>query len=153
MEEVVPCIGKHIFGTEIVGRNGVYFTKRLMLDYKLNPNYGIYKWATRMTQLNKLIPYMPNNALNKKGLVKKLFNEMYHQEILDGALPRMYQSQLYHMEWNIYEEPYAKTVHKLELIELLVKAVALEGESMLELEQKFNDRGKARSKREIVLKK
>ena len=53
MEEVVFGIGEHIFGSDIVGCNGVYYLKRLTHDYKLNPNCRIRKWATLMTQLNK----------------------------------------------------------------------------------------------------
>ena len=97
---------------------------------------------------------MPSKALDKKGVVKELFNKMDHQEILDGALPLIYQAQLHQMEWNIYEESYAKTVDKLESIEPSIKVKALKEKEMLELKEKTMAEAKCvASAVVIVLKK
>ena len=61
-----------------------------MRDFKVNPSRGIYKWATRVTQLNEFISYMPSKALDKKTVLKELFDEMDHRKLLNAALPRTY---------------------------------------------------------------
>ena len=66
MEEIMFRIGKHIFGTNMIGRNAYYCLKHLMCDYNMNPSYRICKCASLMSQLNDYITYMPNQAFDKK---------------------------------------------------------------------------------------
>ena len=125
LEEVVFQTGEHIFGTNMVRCNGVYCLKRFMRDYKVNSSRDIREWATRMTQLNEFIPYMLSEALDKKTVLKELFNKMDHWELLNVALPHTHRNRLLNMEWNTYKESYDETVDKLELIEPAIKAEAL----------------------------
>ena len=83
-------LGELIFDTDIVGQNPYYCFRRLMRDYKVNPKHGICICAAWMSQLNNFIPFMQNNALDKKGVEKALFTKIDIWEILDSALPKTY---------------------------------------------------------------
>ena len=79
---------------------------------------------------------MPSKALNKKKVLKELFNEIDPQELLDYALPCSYWLQLHNMEYNIYEESYNETVDKLELIGPSIKAEALKEKEIPKVKEK-----------------
>ena len=91
LKEKLFQLGELIFGTDIVRWNRYYCLKRLMHDYKVNPNPGICKWVAWMSQLNNFISFMPDKDLDKKDIERTIFTEMDIQEVHNGALPLIYQ--------------------------------------------------------------
>ena len=49
----------------MISRNAYYLCRRLIRDYKVNPERGIKEWQWRMTQLNGYIMVLPSDALKK----------------------------------------------------------------------------------------
>ena len=111
-----------------------------MRDCKVNPIPGICEWATRITQLIEFTTYMPSKVLDKKSVLKELFDEMNHKDLLDAILPHTYCSRLLNMEWDVCEESYDETVDKLESIEPSIKVEALKDKEILELKEKVKRR-------------
>mmetsp|Transcript_13540 Transcript_13540/g.14597 ORF Transcript_13540/g.14597 Transcript_13540/m.14597 type:complete len:83 (+) Transcript_13540:48-296(+) len=77
----------------MVGQNAYYLLRRLFRDYKVNPSRGIKEWGDRVKILPTHIPFVINNALDKKGAENQLFTEQEMQEILDTSLPRNYPGE------------------------------------------------------------
>ena len=69
-------LGGIIFGTNIVGVNAYYLLRRLIWDYKVNPNQGSKEWSDRLKQLQTYIPYVPSKILDKRGAAKAKFTEI-----------------------------------------------------------------------------
>ena len=124
LEEILFRLEELIFGTDMIGRNTYYLCRRLIRDYKVNPERGIKEWQWRMTQLNGYIMLLPSDALEKRDEVKQEFTELELREILHMALPNSYRKKLTGNDWNIYEQPFMSTVDKLVTVEPDIKAKA-----------------------------
>ena len=57
------------------------------------------------------------------------------QEILNNSLPRNYRNELISKGWNNYKEPFQQAVDRLEVAELVFKAVAATAKSIADLKQ------------------
>ena len=59
-------------------------------------------------------------------------------EILNNALPMNYREELTSKQWNIYEQPFQKTVDRLETVEPAIKKAAVTAKSIANLNMKCN---------------
>ena len=48
VEDCFFCLGEIVFGIDMVGANAYYLLRRLIRDYKVNPNRGIKEWSDRV---------------------------------------------------------------------------------------------------------
>ena len=130
----------------MISRNAYYLLRRLIHDYKVDPHRGIKEWQWRINQLNSYIKFMPSKALEKRDGVKEEFTELDLREILDMAMPHSYRKKLTGNDWNIYEQPFMKTIGKLITFEPDIKAEATKAKSDKELADKvYGNKGTKRN--------
>ena len=89
-----------------------------------------------MIQLNGYIKFMPSEALEKRDGVKEEFTELDLRKILDMAMPHSYRKKLTGNDWNIYKQPFMKTIDKLVTYEPDIKAEVAKAKSNKELADK-----------------
>ena len=143
LAEMFIWLGTMVFGTDMVGENAYYCLRYLIQDYKVNPNQGIQEWADEVKVLLIYIPFIPSKALERRGAEKQTFTEFEMQEILDNNLPRNYLDELTSKEYNIYEQPFSRTIDWLEAAEPALKATAAVAKEMNDLKDKVHGGGKA----------
>ena len=66
----------------------------------------------------------------------KKYEEYNMREILGYALPQTYSDKLFNIDWNIYENPYKKTIDKLVTIKPEIKAERAKEKENKELKDK-----------------
>ena len=120
----------------MIGRNAHQLLRKVMRKYAVDPNRGIAEWHVRTNQLNGYIPHVPHAALVNRDLPCEKFGEHDLQEILDHALPRTYGAKLENINWDIYDNPYKKTIDKLVAFEPEIKAKRAKEKKDKELEDK-----------------
>ena len=99
-----------------------------------------------MTQLNGYIIYLPCEALENQDALKEEFTKIKMREILDMALPNSYRKELFGIDWNIYEQPFLKTIDKLITVKPDIKAETAKAKSNKELADKvFGNKGTKRN--------
>ena len=116
--EILFRLEELIFGTDMIGRNAHQLLRKVMRKYAVDPNRGIAEWHIRVNQLNGYVEHVPHAALVNRDLPCKKYGEHDMREILDYALPRTYSEKLFNIDWDIYENPYKKTIDKLSLIHI-----------------------------------
>ena len=114
VDKLFFCLGEIVFETDMVGANAYYLLRHLIQDYKVNINQGIKEKSDRIKQLQTYLPFVPSKSLDKRQASKEEFTKIEVQEILDNTLPKNYHKELTLKQWDIYKQPFRKTVDKLE---------------------------------------
>ena len=131
----------------MIGRNAYYLLRRLMHSYNIDPQRGIKEWQCRMYQLNGYTKYLPSDLLEKQNKVKEEFTKIAMRELLSMAASNSYHKKLEGNDWNIYEEPFMKSVDKLITYEPDIKEKAAKAKSDKELADKvYGTKGTKRNK-------
>ena len=89
-----------------------------MLGFKVDLNYGIQIWASRMDDFWLYLPHMLWDAGESCGEKRISFSEHEMQENLDGSIHKQQQSKLSNIDWDILENPcHEESAAKLESVE------------------------------------
>ena len=122
LSEILFRLEELILGTDMIGRNAHQLLCNITQKYAVDPNRGIAEWHIRANQLNEYIEHVPHAALVNRDVPCEKYKEHDMREILDYALPRTYSEKLFNIDWDIYENPYKKTIDKLVAFEPEIKA-------------------------------
>ena len=122
LSEILFRLEELIFGTDMIGRNAHQLLRKVIRKYAVDPNRGIAEWHIRVNQLNGYIEHVPHEALENRNVPCEKYGEYEMREVLDYALPRTHIDKLVNIDWNIYENPYKKTIDKLVAFEPEIQA-------------------------------
>ena len=134
--EILFRLEELIFGKDMIGRNAHQLLRKLMQKYAVDPNRGIAEWHIQANQFNEYIEHVPHAALVNRDVPCEKYKEHDMREILDYALPQTYSEKLFNIDWDIYENPYKKTIHKPVALEPEIKAERAKEKENKELKDK-----------------